>query len=148
MKHFIKYTQVFPVGYADPERLEQDPDYIPGKFGRVEEYDLKLSNTAPIVGDIINGWTIVQIEEYQADDTGAQFYVAICTLDGVMPDRRVWYDSGTQILTFYLEGDDFVRNEDGSAMFEISERLLVKPALSFKPKFGRPIAGYDLVAVA
>jgi len=146
MTKFIKYTQVYPIGYADPERLEHDPGYIPGAEGRVEEYDLKLSSTAPTVGDTIDGWTIVQVEEYQAEDTGAQFYSAICTLDGTLPDRPDWYGSGTRVLTFYLENDDFVRNPDGSAMFEISERLLVKPTLSFKPKFGRPLAGYDLVA--
>ena len=147
MKHFIEYIQVYPVGYADPERLEQDPDYIPGEFGQVEDYEFKLPDNAPTVGDVIDGWVVVEVDDYQTQNANAHFHVAVCTLDGTLPDRRDWSNIEPKVLTIYLEGDDLVRNEDGSVLFDLSDRLLVKPTLCFKP-IARPIAGYDLVAVA
>lgn len=147
MKHFIEYIQVYPVGYADPERLEHDPSYTPGEFGQVEDYEFKLSDTAPTVGEVIEGWVITQIDHYPTENANAHFHVAVCTLDGTLPNRRDWDNTAPKILTIYLEDDQLVRNEDGSAVFELSERLLVKPTLCFKPTT-RPLAGYDLVAVA
>ena len=149
MQHIIKYIQVYPADYADPERLAEDPDYKPGEFGPVEDYEITLSHTAPMVGDVLEGWIVAQVDAYHPQNTEAQFHTAICTLDGSVPDRHDWASPGVKVLTLFLDGDDVSRNPDGSAVFAVSDKLNYSAKMAFKPEHGqRPIAGYDLVIAA
>jgi hypothetical protein len=144
--NITKFTFVYPAGYADPERLAADPHYQPGKFGPVEEYDLKQANTAPQVGDQVDGWIVAQVDRYLPQNTEIQFCTAICTADGSIPQRQDWQDSAPKILRFYLDGDQLALNDEGYAEFEVSDRPgQGAGASSFKPAQGRPVAGYDLV---
>ncbi|MBD2019250.1 hypothetical protein H6F43_03515 [Leptolyngbya sp. FACHB-36] len=143
--HIIKYIQVYPDGYADPERLAHDPDYQPGKFGPVEDYEIRQADSAPQIGEVIDGWIVVQIDHYQPQNDEWHFCTAICTLDGKIPKRHDWSSPGAKVLTFFLEGSEITRNEDGSAIFELSDRPNHEAELVFKPQNGRPVAGYDYV---
>lgn len=137
-----KFSFVYPADYIDQERLAQDPDYVPGAFGPVEDYDIRLVDVPPQVGDQVefNGgnWFIATIDPYHSEH--GVFYVASCTQDGSIPHRQDWDNTLPKVLTVYVDGGKPLPE------FEISERPIAK-GIPFKP-VSRPIAGYDLVLVA
>lgn len=135
-----KFTFVYPEGYADPERLEHDPEYIPGEDGPVEEYDVRLLDTAPQVGDSIEffgSWLIATVDRYQSQK--GDFYIATCTQDGKEPNQKDWSDRHPKILTVYPD--------DPNKLFDISDTPIAA-GIQFQPVNGRPIRGYDLVIAA
>lgn len=163
MQHFVQYIFVYPEGYADPDRLAEDPDYVPGKHGRLEDYHIDIAQSAPQVGDTIDflttedkvvTWKLVEVQRYIAQNANATFHSVICTQRGEIPQRRDWSALEPHALTFYLDGDTLVTNPDGSVLFEFGgasffEKVSrIEGTVLLKPEAGRPIQGFDLVAIA
>ncbi len=166
MQHFVKYIFVYPKGYADPYRLAEDPDYRPGAEGRLEDQHIAIVSSIPEIGDCIDyptiedkpaTWKIVEIQPYVAQNSDVTLHVVICTQEGDIPKRRDWGDSAEKVMTF--EADDVLQvKPDMTVPFSFGDmnstwrnpaefEAFKSKALLFVPENGRPIQGFDLIAI-
>lgn len=149
MNCIIQFVFVHPEGYVDRDRLAVEPDYIPNE--RVEDYDIRQSESTPQVGDTVDFdglWRVTKVESYlPVSGSTLSFYSAICTQDGIEPIRNDWscFDD-RHVLVFHMKGDRVVTYEDGSPWFSVSVRV-PDNAILFKPEGDRPIQGFDFVAI-
>lgn len=164
--HLIEFALVSQDAHrsCDPDNFSaSDGDYV-------VQSEITAANQVPQVGEVREFagelWVIAQVHTYVPTEAGKAeaFYLAICTQDGNIPTYRQDWDAESlpAILEVFAGLDGEATQEEGyeSAMptqFEYLTQVgqacddnpewVVQTVQKFEPVNGRPIAGYDLVAI-
>ena len=159
MKHLINYVFVWPQGVVPPDP-ELPTDYVPK--GRMEAYEFRFAAEAPTAGQAINfearQWIITQISTYQSECPGRTdaFHIAICSQDGIPPERQDWAKSAPILCIPALPSGEIANTEGVSHFALVWEENHISVEFDdwdlmtvqrFTPICDRIPGGYDTVAI-
>jgi|GEM_PF-5968539 len=127
MRHLTKTVMSYPPGHV-PSGWDAPEGYVPE--GSIEDYDLALAEEAPVVGQEFDRygqrWAIARVQTYRPVDqfeTALEaFHVAICTLDGSVPNREPWHDGNAPLMVVHAVAGGLVLDENDNPCWELVER--------------------------
>ncbi len=149
MAFIIRYTKIYPAGTVLPGW--EEVDLIGSDDDRVEDYFFNSLDELPSVGshlEFAEDWIVTAIYEYISKEVDWAFAEVLLTQDGVLPTRPDWSHK-PPVLTFDLVGQEVPSNIEPDLDYSLWNPDFFQPRnmLTFQPRHGRPIRGFDMVAV-
>ncbi|MGI0488561.1 hypothetical protein ACN4EK_24385 [Pantanalinema rosaneae CENA516] len=149
--HLIQSILVYPPGSYPPDVDDRDLD----PSSNFEVYDFQVSDRPPIVGEQRlypeGSWVVAAVESYYPSTPSeiTACHVAVCTIEGSLPDRQTWADADPFILYIRVKDGAIVEEAAGLADWGIASSLrgIPQPHQLFQPVSDRPMASYNLIAV-
>lgn len=150
MKHVIRFTKIYPLNQLPPE-WEFPDSVLMADSEPVEDYFFDTVEILPIVGaamQLDRLWIVTDVQEYISTQVEWRFFEILLTMDGVLPIRSDWSNT-PPVLSFELVGGKVPENNEGCQEYDLYNPVALRKdgLILFKPSNGRPIAGFDLVAI-
>lgn len=134
LNHLIRFVLVYPLGQLPPDVKPEDiPD--DALIGVFEDYICEFSATPPTLNTVheLNGncWTVADIQTYtthQPHHPTQNFYIAICSQNGQIPERNSFLGKPPVLYIPVLNDGQLPHCEDGTSYFGLADKQSYVPA--------------------
>lgn len=149
MQHLVQYTVIYPAGVLPPG-YELPEGEVLGQRS-LEDSFFATVDALPEVGAVQcysdRDWQVTAVAEYRSQQAPWTFALVTLSQDG-FTSQSDWSHE-PPVLSLELEDGQVPYNDEGVQAYDLcNPRYLNKEGfMLFYPVNGRPIAGYDLVAI-